>query len=206
MIKKKSPFLLSALAHLALLAILIFSSNPFFKFSNSDNSVVEVFVTAGGVKSASLPKQVSHQPPSKTAKAKESEDGVKEDSKVSLNSEPQAQTGQADSVGAGSGNSSDVIAANESLITTQVSVIKKVDAVYPKEAISANISGPVTMNVLIAKTGTVLDVKVVKGLGHGLDEAAVAALKQFVFKPAKIHDEPVAVLVRYTYRFTLQIH
>lgn len=49
---------------------------------------------------------------------------------------------------------------------------------YPKEAIDAGIEGKVLVSFVIGKDGSMGDFKVVKGIGHGCDEAAVAALEK----------------------------
>jgi protein TonB len=46
-------------------------------------------------------------------------------------------------------------------------------------------------------------VRVIKGLGFGLDEAAVAAAKQWTFKPATRCGKPVAYTVKPGVRFQL---
>jgi periplasmic protein TonB len=43
----------------------------------------------------------------------------------------------------------------------------------------------------------------VAGPGHGLDEAAVAAAGQFVFKPARYNGAAVATEIRYVYSFEI---
>src|SRR5687767_12327567 len=57
-------------------------------------------------------------------------------------------------------------------------------AEYPQEAKALGIEGRVVLKVEILADGSVGDVKVVEGIGHGLDEAAVAALKKCKFTPA----------------------
>jgi protein TonB len=47
-------------------------------------------------------------------------------------------------------------------------------------------------------------VKLLKGLGYGLDEAAQGAIMKFEFEAAKIGSAPVPVWLRYTYKFVLE--
>jgi len=75
---------------------------------------------------------------------------------------------------------------------------------YPPEAKKNNIEGPVVMDILIDKSGRVRTVQLVRGPGFGLNEAATQALQQFTFEPAATADGPVAVKIRYTYRFVLE--
>lgn len=97
------------------------------------------------------------------------------------------------------------IPTDDYLVTSQPVLLKDVKIVYPEEAKKAGIEGPVVMNLLIDKDGRVRDVKLIKGPGYGLNEAAQKAVLEFVFRPAKVKDESVAVMIRYTYRFVLEI-
>jgi protein TonB len=47
--------------------------------------------------------------------------------------------------------------------------------------------------IVLDKKGDVVDAKVVKGLGHGLDENAILAVKEWKYKPAEKDGVPVAV-------------
>ena len=77
--------------------------------------------------------------------------------------------------------------------------------VYPEAARRAEIEGVVELLVWIDESGKVLKVKVAKGLGYGLDEAAVAAVKAARFNPGKRGAEAVAVgPVRIPFRFVLE--
>ncbi|WP_374029333.1 energy transducer TonB [Bdellovibrio bacteriovorus] len=79
-------------------------------------------------------------------------------------------------------------------------------ASYPEEAKKAGIDGPVILEVLIDSRGKVKDVQLVSGPGHGLNESAISALKQFEFLPAQKGADPVSVKIRYTYRFKLGVN
>ena len=52
--------------------------------------------------------------------------------------------------------------------------------------------------------GTVTDVRVIRRLGAGLDERAVAAAQQWQFSPALRHGTPVAALVEVAVGFRLR--
>ncbi len=64
---------------------------------------------------------------------------------------------------------------------------------YPSVAKDAGISGKVYLLVYIDEKGNVDDVKVLKGIGGGCDEAAVAGVKQVKFTPGKNNGQPVKV-------------
>lgn len=91
-------------------------------------------------------------------------------------------------------------------ITRLPKVKREVKAQYPAEAKTAGVDGPVLLEILIDREGQVRQVKVISGPGHGLNESAVAALKNFEFQPAFKGKESVAVKIRYTYRFKLEVN
>ena len=80
--------------------------------------------------------------------------------------------------------------------------IKKVQPEYPDLARQANMEGTVVIQALVGKDGKVKETKVVKSVSV-LDDAAVAAVKQWVFKPALSNNKPVAVWVAVPVKFTL---
>ncbi len=67
---------------------------------------------------------------------------------------------------------------------------------YTEEAREARIEGIVLVNAVIQKNGSVGQIKILKGLGYGLDESVVKTLsRQWKFKPGTLNDEPVDVSV-----------
>ncbi len=80
--------------------------------------------------------------------------------------------------------------------------ITKVAPQYPDLAREANVDGTVMVQALVGKDGKVKDTRVVKSIPM-LDAAAVAAVKQWVFKPALSNNKPVAVWVAVPVKFTL---
>lgn len=81
--------------------------------------------------------------------------------------------------------------------------ITKVSPVYPDIAREAGVDGVVLVQALVGKDGHVKDVRVVKHIPM-LDESAITAVKQWVFKPALSNNKPVAVWVAVPVRFSLQ--
>ncbi|MEK6375903.1 MAG: energy transducer TonB [Acidobacteriota bacterium] len=82
-------------------------------------------------------------------------------------------------------------------------VITRVNPFYPEEARQARISGIVILEVLIDKTGAVKDATVLKGLPNGLSEAAVEAVRQWMFVPATKDGQAVDVVFNLTINFRL---
>lgn len=56
---------------------------------------------------------------------------------------------------------------------------------YSDRAREAGIEGKVRVELTVDETGSVLSVRVLSGLGYGLDEAAVAAAQRATFEPAR---------------------
>jgi TonB family protein len=75
---------------------------------------------------------------------------------------------------------------------------------YTEIARKARIQGVVIVQAIIDKQGNVTNVKVLKGLPMGLEEAAVSAMKQWKFKPATLNGRPVTVYYNLTVNFKLQ--
>ena len=75
---------------------------------------------------------------------------------------------------------------------------------YTEIARKARIQGVVIVQAIIDKEGNVTNVKVLKGLPMGLEEAAVDAIKQWKFKPATLNGRPVTVYFNLTVNFKLQ--
>jgi TonB family protein len=69
-------------------------------------------------------------------------------------------------------------------------VISKPTPVYTPEARNLRIEGEVVLEVVFEASGRLRIVRVVQGLGHGLDESAVHAAEQIRFKPAKRDGQP----------------
>jgi TonB family protein len=68
--------------------------------------------------------------------------------------------------------------------TSSVEITYKPNPVYTDEARNLKLEGEVLLEVQFAANGQLHVNRVVRGLGHGLDEAAVAAANKMRFKPA----------------------
>jgi protein TonB len=75
--------------------------------------------------------------------------------------------------------------------------------VYPPAARRARVEGVVILECTISAAGRVLDVKVLRGIPL-LDDAAVAAVKQWLFAPTLLDGVPVPVLATVTVSFSLK--
>ena len=72
-----------------------------------------------------------------------------------------------------------------------VEILFKPTPVYTEEARTLKLEGDVLLDVEFAASGSVSILQVVRGLGHGLDEAATTAAKQIRFKPAQSAGHPI---------------
>jgi TonB family protein len=75
--------------------------------------------------------------------------------------------------------------------TTPVQITFKPNPVYTEEARQLKLEGEVLLEVSFTAAGQLHVNRVVRGLGHGLDEAAVAAANKMRFKPALRNGVPV---------------
>jgi TonB family protein len=80
---------------------------------------------------------------------------------------------------------------DDSSPTTQVEILSKPKPAYTEEARKLNIEGEVLLEVMFGANGQLHVNRVVRGLGHGLDEAAVEAVNKIKFKPAERNGSPV---------------
>ena len=73
---------------------------------------------------------------------------------------------------------------------TPAEVLSKPTPVYTDEARKLRIEGEVLLNVVFEASGKLRVENVVRGLGHGLDDAAIRAAEQIRFKPATQDGQP----------------
>ena len=76
-------------------------------------------------------------------------------------------------------------------IDRPVEIVSKPTPEYTDEARSARIEGTVSLELEFTAAGDVRVLRVVRGLGHGLDEAAQRAALRIRFKPAQSDGRPV---------------
>jgi TonB family protein len=69
-------------------------------------------------------------------------------------------------------------------------ILSKPTPIYTPEARSLRIEGEVLLEAVLEASGSLRVVRVVRGLGHGLDDNAVKAAEQIHFKPAMKDGQP----------------
>lgn len=93
--------------------------------------------------------------------------------------------------------------ANTEVNTKQVQILFHPRPEYTSEAKQMRIQGEVVLEVRFSADGKVQVLRVVHGLGHGLDEQAIRAAQQTTFKPATKDGRPVDTTTYYRIDFQL---
>jgi TonB family protein len=89
----------------------------------------------------------------------------------------------------------------------QPELLKEVRPEYTPEARAAAIEGRVVLSAEVLTDGTVGEVQIVRPLDenkYGLDQEAVKAMKQWVFKPAMKNGEAVSMVIYVDMGFSLK--
>jgi TonB family protein len=79
-----------------------------------------------------------------------------------------------------------------------------VKPVYTEDGRRRGVEGDVVMEVVVRADGTIGNVRVLQGLGSGLDQRAIDAVRQWRFNPARRHGTPVDVMVEIAVEFRLR--
>ena len=86
---------------------------------------------------------------------------------------------------------------------SQPAVVYKVDPEYSEEARKAKYSGTVLLQLVVGIDGKANSIKVVKGVGLGLDEKAIETVQKWKFTPGKKNVQPVPVYATVEVNFRL---
>ena len=81
-------------------------------------------------------------------------------------------------------------------------IIKKVQPVYPAQAMQMRLEGKVELQANISKSGNITGVKQVSGDGI-LGRAAIDAVRQWKYKPYYLNGEPIEIQTQITVNFKL---
>jgi protein TonB len=81
--------------------------------------------------------------------------------------------------------------------------LKDVKPTYPPIAQQARVQGIVILEATIGAQGNVTDVRVLRSIPM-LDQAALDAVKQWVYAPTLVNGVPVPVIMTVTVKFTLK--
>src|ERR1044072_14683 len=88
-------------------------------------------------------------------------------------------------------------------VTQKVSVNRKPEPKYTKEARKLGITGTVVLRCIFRSSGKVTDITAIQGLSNGLTERAIEAAKNIKFQPAMKDGHPVSMWMQLEYNFNL---
>lgn len=83
------------------------------------------------------------------------------------------------------------------------SLEKRVEAKYPEGARQQRLEANVGLELVIGEDGRVTEARITAPAGSGFDEAALEAVRAFVFAPARQGGRPIRSSVQFTYEFHL---
>ena len=87
---------------------------------------------------------------------------------------------------------------------TAPSILREVRPDYTEEGRRRNLEGDVVLEIVVRSDGSVGSVKLLQGLGAGLDQRAIDAVRQWRFNPARRYGTPVDVIVEVAVEFKLR--
>ena len=87
---------------------------------------------------------------------------------------------------------------------TPPELLREVRPTYTDDARRRNIEGEVVLEIVVRSDGSVGSMRVLQGLGGGLERRALDAVRQWRFAPARRHGTPVDVLVEVAVEFRLR--
>jgi len=87
---------------------------------------------------------------------------------------------------------------------TAPTILSRVEPEYSEDARRARHQGTVVLDAIVRRDGTVEILNVVRGLGYGLDENAIEALRQWRFNPGRKNGQPVDIRLYIEVNFTLR--
>jgi len=87
---------------------------------------------------------------------------------------------------------------------TAPAIVREVKPDYTEEGRQRRVEGDVVLEIVVKSDGSVGNVKLLQGLGAGLDQRAIDAVRQWRFSPAKRYGTPVDVIVEVAMEFKLR--
>ena len=127
---------------------------------------------------------------------------VYENGKEVFRMPPAAQGDSASENESGVERAAEVEPAGTAADIAEGSVLHRVEPEYPEAARQQQMQGPVVLDVRIGRDGSVQDINVVSGQ-RVLADAAIAAVKQWRFKPRVLKGQPVEMQTRVTLNFKM---
>ena len=98
-------------------------------------------------------------------------------------------------------NNADIVAPNGGMAAP--TVLQSTVALYTNDARVDGVEGTVTIEAVVGEDGRIQSMRVLKGLGFGLDQSALASVQQWMFSPATQLGTPVSVVAQIDVPFSL---
>jgi protein TonB len=112
--------------------------------------------------------------------------------------------GAAGAQGIASAPVADASPVSESTVDSRARLVRGVAPSYPSPARAEGVEGSVRLELVVSPSGSVESARVLRGIGHGLDEAALDAARRFAFAPAIKAGRAVRVRMGWSVEFRLQ--
>ena len=91
----------------------------------------------------------------------------------------------------------------ESGVSSRARLLEGTPPVYPPAARAAAVEADLPLEIVVDAKGTVVDARLLKHAGYGLDEAALSAVRAYRFIPAQRAGHGVSVRMRWVVDFRL---
>jgi protein TonB len=106
--------------------------------------------------------------------------------------------------GNGDSGAESAVTYSESQVNVPARLLAGAPVEYPADARAVQIEDDLTLEIVVDASGRVVQARSTSEAGHGLDGAAVAAVRRYRFSPALRQGRPVAVRMRWTVQFRLR--
>ena len=83
-------------------------------------------------------------------------------------------------------------------------ILRSTAALYTDDARVRGIEGTVTIEAVMSEDGRIKSMRVLRGLGFGLDEVALASVQEWEFSPATQNGLPISVVAQIDVQFNLR--
>jgi outer membrane protein assembly factor BamA len=80
-------------------------------------------------------------------------------------------------------------------------LLSRLDFFAAEDARAINVHGRIVAEAVLCRTGQVTDVRIIEGLGHGMDETFISGLRRLRFTPAEKDWHTVSQLLRFEWHF-----
>ena len=87
---------------------------------------------------------------------------------------------------------------------SEPTLLHRVEPVYPSAAVAARVQGIAILETIVDEEGRVTDVRVLRSANPLLDREAIAAVRQWRYKPVMLNGIPVRLVLTVTLSFRLE--